>query len=117
MHELIELILNSALLWIFLQTTLSILISIFYNFSVPWIVWGSIVITVGLKILRIPPPNLSIVQEVLGVDPHLLDKDNNVSKDHGNGEQYCMRVVAHRGAAYDYPENSLTAFRNVKSHT
>ena len=114
MHGIIQLILNSALLWIFLQTIWSILISVFYNFSIPWIVWGSIIIAVGLKIARIPPPKSHVVQEVLGANPILLKKDNTVSKDNGNGEQYCMRVVAHRGGAYDFPENSLSAFRNSK---
>ncbi|XP_076246664.1 glycerophosphodiester phosphodiesterase 1 [Calliopsis andreniformis] len=114
MHGFLELILNSAVLWIFLQAIWNIFISVFYNFSVPWIAWCGLVITIGLKLVRVPPPNSAIVQEVLGVDPFLLDKDNNLSKDHGNGEQYCMRVVAHRGAAYDFPENSLMAFRNSK---
>ncbi|KOC70738.1 Glycerophosphodiester phosphodiesterase 1 [Habropoda laboriosa] len=114
MHGIIELILNSALLWIFLQVIWSILISVFYHFCIPWIVWGSLIITVGLKIARVPPPNLNIVEEVLGVNPFLLKKDNTMSRDHGNGDQYCMRVVAHRGGGYDFPENSLTAFRNSK---
>ncbi|OAD60501.1 Glycerophosphodiester phosphodiesterase 1 [Eufriesea mexicana] len=114
MHGIIELILNSALLWIFLQVIWSILISVFYNFCIPWIVWGSVIISVGLKIARNPPPNLSIVQEVLGINPLSLKKDNTMLKDHGNGEQYCMRVVAHRGGGYDFPENSLSAFRNSK---
>ncbi|XP_043262761.1 glycerophosphodiester phosphodiesterase 1 [Colletes gigas] len=114
MHEFIELILNSAFLWIFLQTSWSILISVFYYFCVPWIVWGSVFITVGIKIARIPPPNLQIVQEVLGANPLSLKKDNTVSKEYDNREQFCMRVVAHRGGGYDFPENSLTAFRNSK---
>lgn len=105
MHGIIELILNSALLWIFLQTTWTILASIFYHFCVPWIIWSSLIIVIGLKIARISPPKMSVVQEVLGVNPLLPD---------GNGEQYCMRVVAHRGGGYDYPENSLSAFRNSK---
>nr|XP_031847916.1 glycerophosphodiester phosphodiesterase 1 isoform X2 [Nomia melanderi] len=114
MHGFVELILSSALLWILLQTIWSILISVFYHFCVPWIIWGTIIITIGLKVARIPQPNLQIKHEVLGVNPLLPKKDNNVSKDHGNGEQFCMRVVAHRGGAYDCPENSLTAFRNSK---
>ncbi|XP_053980795.1 glycerophosphodiester phosphodiesterase 1 [Hylaeus volcanicus] len=114
MHGFIELILNSALLWMFLEVLWSILISVFYHFCVPWIVWGSIIIIVGLKIAKNPQPNVQIIQEVLGVDPLLLTKDNTVSKEHGNGEQFCMRVVAHRGGGYDFPENSLTAFRNSK---
>ncbi|XP_076753275.1 glycerophosphodiester phosphodiesterase 1 [Xylocopa sonorina] len=114
MHGTVELILNSALLWMVLQTIWNILISIFYDFGTPWIVWGSLIIAIGLKIARIPQPNSSVAQEVLGVNPLSLKKDNAMSKNHGNGEQYCMRVVAHRGGGYDFPENSLTAFRNCK---
>lgn len=114
MYRTIELILNSALLSVFLQMLLDILITIFYEFSIPWIVWGSLIILIALKLARISPPPDKTVQEVLGVDPLLLGKNNSVSEKHGNGEQYCMRVVAHRGGGYDYPENSLLAFRNVK---
>ncbi|XP_076661977.1 glycerophosphodiester phosphodiesterase 1-like isoform X2 [Halictus rubicundus] len=114
MHGFVELILCSASLWILLQTIWSIVISVFYNFCVPWIMWGTLIILIGLKVARIPQPNLQIRNEVLGVNPLLQKKDNNVPKDHGNGDQFCMRVVAHRGGAYDYPENSLTAFRNSK---
>nr|XP_033325385.1 glycerophosphodiester phosphodiesterase 1 [Megalopta genalis] len=114
MHGFLELTLSSALLWMVLQAIWSILISGFYYFCVPWIIWGTVVIMIGLKVARIPPPNLQIKNEVLGVNPLLPKNDNNISKDHGNGEQFCMRVVAHRGGAYDYPENSLTAFRKSK---
>lgn len=115
MHR-IELILNSALLWIFLQTLLSVLITVLYEFCIPWIVWGSLIIVIALRLARVSPPPIKTVQEVLGVNPFLLGKDNSVPEKHGNGEQYCMRVVAHRGGGYDYPENSLLAFRNVKLH-
>lgn len=112
MHRIIELILNSALLWIFLQILLSVLITVLYEFCIPWIVWGSLVIVIALKLARVSPPPMKFVQEVLGVNPLLLDKNNSVSEKHR--EQYCMRVVAHRGGGFDYPENSLLAFRNVK---
>ncbi|CAL1676833.1 unnamed protein product [Lasius platythorax] len=114
MHRIIELILNSALLWIFLQTLLSVLITVLYEFCIPWIVWGSLIIVIALRLARVSPPPIKTVQEVLGVNPFLLGKDNSVPEKHGNGEQYCMRVVAHRGGGYDYPENSLLAFRNSK---
>lgn len=114
MHRIIELILNSALLWIFLQTLLSALITILYEFCIPWIVWGSLIIVIALRLTRASPPPVKTVQEVLGVNPLLLGKNN--SEKHDNGEQYCMRVVAHRGGGYDYPENSLLAVRNVKLH-
>lgn len=112
MHRIIELILNSALLWIFLQILLSVLITVLYEFCIPWIVWGSLIIVISLRLARVSPPPIKSVQEVLGVNPLLLGKDNSVSEKHG--EQYCMRVVAHRGGGFDYPENSLLAFQNSK---
>lgn len=114
MHRLIELIVNSALLWILMQTTLSILAAVAYDFCIPWIVWGCLIVMIALKLVRVSPPAVSTVQEVLGIDPLLMVRDNLVPESHGNGERYCMRVVAHRGGGYDYPENSLLAFRNVK---
>ncbi|XP_012525073.1 glycerophosphodiester phosphodiesterase 1 [Monomorium pharaonis] len=116
MHHIIELFMNSALLWIFLQTAMNVLVTALYEFCVPWIVWGSLIVLVALKLARVSPPPPSTVQEVLGVNPLLQQgKDNSsVPENHGNGEQYCMRVVAHRGGGYDYPENSLLAFRNSK---
>nr|XP_003706866.1 PREDICTED: glycerophosphodiester phosphodiesterase 1 [Megachile rotundata]XP_012149132.1 PREDICTED: glycerophosphodiester phosphodiesterase 1 [Megachile rotundata]XP_012149133.1 PREDICTED: glycerophosphodiester phosphodiesterase 1 [Megachile rotundata]XP_012149134.1 PREDICTED: glycerophosphodiester phosphodiesterase 1 [Megachile rotundata] len=112
MHGFIQLILSSALLWIILQVIWSILISVF-NFCIPWILWGSLIIAIGLKLARIPPPSSNIVQEVLGIDPLYL-KTDSVTKINGNEEQYCMRVVAHRGGGYDFPENSLRAFHSCK---
>jgi len=117
MYHIVELIVNSALLWIFLQAAMSVLITVLYEFCIPWIVWGSLIVVVTLRLTRVSPPPANIVQEVLGVNPLFLGKDNSVPDNHGNGEQYCMRVVAHRGGGYDYPENSLLAFRNVKLHT
>lgn len=95
---------------------LSILITILYEFCIPWIVWSSLIIVIALRLARVSPPPDETVKKVLGVNPLLLSKNNSVSEKHGNGEQYCMRVVAHRGGGFDYPENSLLAFRNVKLH-
>lgn len=114
MHGTVELILNSALLWIFLETTWTVLVSILYYFQVPWIAWGSLIILIGLKLVRVPPPHASIVNEVLGVNPFFIGKETHTADNMGDGERYCMCVVAHRGGGYDYPENSLSAFRNCK---
>lgn len=67
--------------------------------------------------VRVPPPSTSAVTKMLGVDPKdVEEKDNNImSKEPTGDQQYCMRVVAHRGAGFDYPENSMSAFRNVSN--
>ncbi|XP_011871869.1 PREDICTED: glycerophosphodiester phosphodiesterase 1 [Vollenhovia emeryi] len=115
MYHVVELIVNCALLWIFLQTAAGVLVTVLYELYVPWIVWGTLIVVVALKLIRVSPPPAGTVQEVLGVNPLLPARDKNpVPENHGNGERYCMRVVAHRGGGYDYPENSLLAFRNSR---
>ncbi|XP_074038862.1 glycerophosphodiester phosphodiesterase 1 isoform X2 [Leptinotarsa decemlineata] len=52
-------------------------------------------------VLRVPPPEPSAVEAVLGKDPHLETTSND----------YVMKTVAHRGAGLDAPENSLAAFK------
>lgn len=86
--------------------------SCFYYFSVPWIVWGGLVVTIALHFARVAPPEEKVVNEILGCHP-IESKDELASNSQGNAEQYCMRVVAHRGGGFDYPENSLSAFKNV----
>ncbi|KAF7991201.1 hypothetical protein HCN44_002763 [Aphidius gifuensis] len=106
-------LLNCSLLWIYLETILFILISILYYFSIPWIVWGTLLLLIIMWILKNAQPDKKIVNEILGIDPCLI---NNNSNDNliNNNQQYCMRVVGHRGGGYDYPENSLSAFQNCK---
>jgi hypothetical protein len=115
MWNYIELILASSLIWLFLQTVVIILIHSFY-LTVPWFVWGIIIVHLLIMFgARIPPPHIDAVNKVLGVNPITLIKDDEILKDEftDNNQDYCMRVVAHRGAGYDYPENSISAFRYV----
>lgn len=109
MWSAVELFLNSALLWIFFEVACILSVNAFY-ISVPWFVWGALIVTAVLWFIRIPQPDSSIVKEVLGEDLLSVKKDDLTREIR---EQNCMRVVAHRGGGFDYPENSLAAFRNV----
>ncbi|XP_015610352.1 glycerophosphodiester phosphodiesterase 1 [Cephus cinctus] len=118
MFEFFELILNSAILWVYLQAIVLLLISALYDFAVPWIIWVSFVLMTALCFVRNPSPQPNITDKILGLDPISLGKKNDVSdlcnSDGNKEEPYCMRAVAHRGGGYDYPENSISAFRNSK---
>lgn len=114
MWSTVELFFNGALLWIIFEVTCILLVNAFY-FSVPWFVWGALIVTVILWFLKLPQPDSTIVKEIFGDDLLNLKRINNSCNDiQDNKKQYCMRVVAHRGGGFDYPENSLAAFRNCK---
>lgn len=102
-------------LWIYFDTIWYITISLLYYFSIPWIVWGSFTVFIIIRIIKNPSPDQKIVNQVLGLDPIKLQANELSSESKTNGKQFCMKVVAHRGGGYDYPENSLSAFSNVKS--
>lgn len=115
MWNCIQLALISTLIWLYLQTAFFLLIDLFC-LTVPYLIWGAILFFLLLKfVVRIPPPKKSEVKKVLGVDPlsFITVEDGIVEEKDVSDDQFCMRVVAHRGAAYDYPENSMTAFRKV----
>ncbi|KAJ8669713.1 hypothetical protein QAD02_000972 [Eretmocerus hayati] len=116
-RQVIDLGLSCATLWIYLELVWVFLVSIFY-FSIPWIIWGSAVLYLLIRFaVRIPPPEDKDVKEVLGINPLVFQlqedgflREKEQTENYDN--QFCIRVVAHRGLGYDYPENSMTAFRS-----
>ncbi|XP_023247061.1 glycerophosphodiester phosphodiesterase 1 [Copidosoma floridanum] len=118
MFYFLKLILPSILLCLYLQTVFYLLIDLLC-LSVPWLLWGTIVLLLLIRFsARVPPPDDSVVKKVLGMDPLVLDQEEEreIDRQTENVEeeaaQYCIRVVAHRGAGFDYPENSMSAFRH-----
>lgn len=79
--------------------------------AVPTASVGALLIFILVHIGRIPPPDPATVEEILGQDPLLQERDDK-KKDCQDGA-YIMKSIAHRGAALDAPENSITAFRQV----
>lgn len=64
-----------------------------------------IIITFSLVYaLHIPAPPLEIVEKIIGPEPCKLENVN---------QENIMKVVAHRGAGLDAPENTLAAFKQV----
>lgn len=66
----------------------------------------TMLLSLGIWYVRIPPPDLQAVKSVLGrslsLEVPLFQKDD-----------YFVKTVAHRGAGLDAPENSLRAFNLV----
>ena len=112
MWSAVELFLNSLLLWIFFEMACTLCINAIF-FSVPWFVWGALLVSAVLWFIRIPQPDPCIVEEVLGENLFDSKKEDCTHDIQDNREKYCMRVVAHRGGGFDYPENSIAAIRNV----
>jgi hypothetical protein len=74
---------------------------------------GALLLFILIQFGKLPPPDPATVEEILGQDPLLQDRDD--SKKDNEGGTYIMRSIAHRGAALDAPENSISAFRQVRS--
>ena len=79
--------------------------------TVPTASFIAIIIFILVHIGRIPPPDSAIVEEVLGLDPLLMER-NDKKKDSKDGA-YVMKSIGHRGVCLDAPENSISAFRLV----
>jgi hypothetical protein len=74
---------------------------------------GALLLFIVIQIGKLPAPDPATVEEILGQDPLLLERDD--CKKDSEGGIYIMRSIAHRGAALDAPENSISAFRQVRS--
>ncbi|PSN53858.1 hypothetical protein C0J52_09955 [Blattella germanica] len=81
--------------------------------SVPTAGFIALFVFILVHIGRIPPPDPAVVEEVLGLDPLLMERDDK-KKDSKDGA-YIMKSIGHRGVALDAPENSISAFRLAKT--
>ena len=79
-------------------------------FSIPTAGFVAILLFILVQIGKIPPPDPATVEEILGQNPLVQEHD---SKKDGKARPYIMKSIAHRGAALDAPENSISAFRQV----
>ena len=79
--------------------------------AVPTAGFGAILLFILVHIGKIPPPDPATVEEILGQDRLLQEHDE--SKNDRKAGEYVMKSIAHRGAALDAPENSISAFRQV----
>ncbi|XP_023725052.1 glycerophosphodiester phosphodiesterase 1 isoform X2 [Cryptotermes secundus] len=80
--------------------------------AVPTAGIGALLLFILVHIGKLPAPDPATVEEILGQDPLLQERDD--SKKDSEEAIYIMRSIAHRGAALDAPENSISAFRQAK---
>lgn len=97
--------------WFYLYSIFQFCILENVLFIVSTFLIGSILIFCGVQYLKIPPPDEVIVKEILGIDP-FYETGSSLPNDISQSA-YPLKSVAHRGAALDAPENSISAFRKV----
>ncbi|XP_046399031.1 glycerophosphodiester phosphodiesterase 1 isoform X2 [Ischnura elegans] len=98
--------------------------------SFPPTLLGSVILFVAYHYLKLPPPDDEQVELLLGRDPWLDDNneitalENSTSNEESSGDSdktdkgekilRNLKVIAHRGAGLDAPENSIASFRKCK---
>nr|CAD7415943.1 unnamed protein product [Timema poppensis] len=102
---------NCVKAWFYFHAFFSFASEVVYC-SVPYIFIGSLLFFALIYFAKVPAPSASIVEEILGKDPYYEE----VSGEDQNEitHRYSMKVVAHRGAGLDAPENSISAFKLAK---
>lgn len=102
--SLLALFKTSFLLWMYVFGLWSVLFEMFFT-SMSMSLIGVCTFLSIIYFMRVPSPSQTSVECVVGKDP-AMDCNND------NGNVF-MKVVAHRGAGLDAPENSLIAFKMV----
>jgi hypothetical protein len=78
--------------------------------SLPLSLICPILLTLLVYGIRLHPPQDYLVESVLGKD---LDPDADEDENDEKSQEFYLDCVAHRGAGYDAPENSIAAFQLV----
>nr|CAD7437935.1 unnamed protein product [Timema bartmani] len=98
---------NCVKAWFYFHAFFSFASEVVYC-SVPYIFIGSLFFFALIHFAKVPAPSASIVEEILGKDLYYEE----VSEDQDEiTHRYSMKVVAHRGAGLDAPENSISALK------
>jgi len=79
--------------------------------SLPLPVICPILLVLLLYGIRLHPPPDYVVESVLGKD---LSPDADEDENDETSQEFYLDRVAHRGAGYDAPENSISAFQLVR---
>ncbi|XP_066992120.2 glycerophosphodiester phosphodiesterase 1 [Anabrus simplex] len=108
--SLLEIFFSSVVGWFYIYGTWLFASELIFC-AIPLTAVGCVILFIIVNFMRVPSPDVSVEKEIFGYD--LLPYDQGYS-DSKEEENYKMKVVAHRGACLDAPENSLTAIRKAK---